>query len=243
LASPRPVVGADRTGAGTPGGEGRIRSVASMRIEIWADVVCPWCYLGKRRLEHALETFPHRDDVVTVHRAFQLDPARPRHETESRRAMLMSKYRLTAERVEQMDAEMESRAAADGLEFHLSSDGVTGNTLDAHQVVLLASDRGLEHRSLDRLYRAYFTERRSVFDRESLVALGGEAGLDPGEIRQVFAEDRYAGRVLADRQEAAGLGVTGVPFFVIDRRFGISGAQPVAFFQDALSRAWEAKTS
>ncbi len=214
-----------------------------MRIEVWADVVCPWCYLGKRRLERALETFPHRDEVITVHRAFQLDPARPRHETESRRAMLMAKYRLSAERMEQMDAEMEARAAADGLEFRLSDAGVTGNTLDAHQVVLLAADRGGEHRSLDRLYRAYFGEQRSVFDRESLVELGGDAGLDPDEVRRVFDEDRYAGRVLADRQEAEGLGVTGVPFFVIDRRFGISGAQSVAFFEEALSRAWKARTS
>jgi len=211
-----------------------------MRIEIWADVVCPWCYLGKRRLERALETFPHREQVVTVHRAFQLDPARPRDETESRRGMLMTKYRLTPERVAEMDAQMEARASADGLEFHLTEAGVTGNTLDAHQLLLLAADRGRQHRGLDRLYRAYFTEQRSVFDRDSLVVLGGDVGLDPAEVRDVFAQDRYADAVLADRHEAEGLGVTGVPFFVIDRRFGISGAQPVAFFGDALARAWEA---
>jgi predicted DsbA family dithiol-disulfide isomerase len=203
-------------------------------------VVCPWCYLGKRRLERALEAFPHRDHVATVHRAFQLDPHRPRHETESRRAMLMTKYRLTPERVAEMDTQMEARAAADGLEFHLSESGVTGNTLDAHQLLLLAADRGRQERGLRGLYRAYFTEGRSVFDRESLVELGGEMGLDPSEVRQVFAEDRYAAAVSADRQEAEGLGVTGVPFFVIDRRFGISGAQPVELFGEALVKAWDA---
>ena len=195
--------------------------------------------MGKRRFERALDGFAHRDQVQVMHRAFQLDPARPRGETSSRRTMLMSKYRRTAAEVLEMDRKMEALAAAEGLEYHLTDANLTGNTLDAHQLLHLAGTHGLRDAMLERLYRAYFTEQRSIFDRESLVALGAETGLDTEEARQALDRGAFAEAVADDLREARSLGITGVPFFVIDGRYGISGAQPAEVFSQALARVWE----
>ena len=211
-----------------------------MRIDIWSDVVCPWCYLGKRRLEKALASFEGRGDVTIAHRSFQLDPTRPTGETTSRRTMLMSKYRLTEDRVREMDHNMETMAAAEGLEYHLTEKGQSGNTLDAHRVVHLAASHGREDQMLERLYKAYFTEQRSVFDVESLVSLAVEEGLDATEVREALESDRYVDAIRRDLEEARMLGVTGVPFFVIDGRYGISGAQATEVFTRALVMACQA---
>jgi predicted DsbA family dithiol-disulfide isomerase len=209
-----------------------------MDIHIWSDIVCPWCYLGKRRFEHALALFDHRDEVQITHRSFQLDPSRPRRQTMSRREMLKTKYQLTDEKVQEMDARMEHLAEVEGLEYHLTDAGLTGNTLDAHQLLQLGKTRGLQNAVIERLYRAYFTEQRSVFERDSLVALADEAGLDPTEARDVLDRDAYVNEVAADVREARSLGVSGVPFFVIGR-YGVSGAQATEVFGEALARAWE----
>jgi predicted DsbA family dithiol-disulfide isomerase len=195
-----------------------------MRIDIWSDVVCPWCYVGKRRFERALAAFDARDEVQVVHRSFQLDPSRPKGQTQKRREMLMAKYRLTAAQVQGLDAQMEQTAAAEGLEYHLG-DGVTGNTLDAHRLLHLAAERGRQDDALERFYRAYFTEGRSLFDRPSLTALAVEAGLDERDVHGVLDSDAYAAAVATDIREAQTLGANGVPFFVFDNRFGVSGAQ------------------
>jgi predicted DsbA family dithiol-disulfide isomerase len=210
-----------------------------MQIHIWSDVVCPWCYVGKRRFEHALEDFARRDQVQVTHRSFQLDPTRPRGETSGRRSMLMSKYRRSPAEVLEMDAKMEALAAAEGLEYHLTDANLTGNTLDAHQLVHLATTHGLQDAMLERLYRAYFTEQRSLFDLESLATLGGEAGLDAGEARQALESGAFIDAVADDLDEAKKLGVTGVPFFVVDNRYAVSGAQPAEVFSQLLTRAWE----
>ena len=208
-----------------------------MHIDIWSDVVCPWCYLGKRRLEKALASFEGRGDVTIAHRSFQLDPTRPKGETTSRRTMLMSRYRLTEDRVREMDHNMETMAAAEGLEYHLTEKGQSGNTLDAHRVVHLAASHDRGDQMLERLYKAYFTEQRSVFDVESLVSLAVEEGLDATEVREALESDRYVDAVRRDLEEARMLGVTGVPFFVIDGRYGISGAQATEVFTRALAMA------
>jgi predicted DsbA family dithiol-disulfide isomerase len=213
-----------------------------MDIHIWSDIVCPWCYLGKRRFEHALALFDHRDEIRVTHRSFQLDPSRPRHETTNRREMLKSKYRLSDQQVRDMDARMEHLANIEGLEYHLSDAGLTGNTIDAHQLVQLGKARGVQDAVIERLYRAYFTEQRSVFDRDSLVTLAGEAGLDQAEARDVLERDAYVDAVNADVLEARSLGVTGVPFFVLSGRYGVSGAQAADVFTDALTTAWAEDT-
>ena len=214
-----------------------------MHIDIWSDIVCPWCFLGKRRLEKALASFDGKNEVTIAHRSFQLDPTKPKGQTASRRTMLMSKYHLTEERVREMDHNMEVMAAAEGLEYHLTEKGQTGNTLDAHRLVHLAKDHGREDQMIERLYKAYFTEQRSVFDVESLVTLAVDEGLDATEVREALESDRYVDAVRRDLDEARMLGVSGVPFFVIDGRYGISGAQAADVFSRALTMASTVTTS
>lgn len=214
-----------------------------MQIDIWSDIVCPWCYLGKRRFEKAVAAFGGRDDVHVSHRSFQLDPSRVKGETSSRRAMLQSKYRLSEDQVRAMDQKMEQMAAAEGLEYHLTDAGLTGNTLDAHQLVHLAESHGREDEMIERLYKAYFTEQRSIFDLDSLLALANDQGFDTQEVREALEAGRYVDDVRRDLNEARSLGVNGVPFFVIDGRYGISGAQATDVFTNALTMAAESGKS
>jgi predicted DsbA family dithiol-disulfide isomerase len=213
-----------------------------MRVDIWSDLVCPWCYIGKRRLEHALLDFAHRAEVEVVHRSFQLNPSAPLNQTSNRREMLMAKYGRTRPETEEMDARMQQTAARDGLEYHLSADGLTGNTFDAHRLTHLALDRGIQDVAVERFFRGYFTEQRSLFDRQSLTELAIDAGLDRDDVGRVLEDGTYAEAVTHDLREAQALGATGVPFFVIDRRYGVSGAQAVEVFSGALSRAWDARS-
>jgi predicted DsbA family dithiol-disulfide isomerase len=208
-----------------------------MRVEIWSDVICPWCYIGKRQFERALGGFEHRDQVETVYRAFQLDPSYPAGRTEDVADMLAAKFGMARDQAVQMNQQMEERAAGVGLEYHLEG-GRVGNTADAHRLVHLAGEQGVQDGVVEALYRAHFTDRRSVFDRDSLVEVAAEAGLDAAAARDVLASGKFAAEVEADQREAQRLGATGVPFFVIDRRYGVSGAQPPEAFAQALDRAW-----
>ncbi len=208
-----------------------------MRIDIWSDVVCPWCYIGKRRFEEALEQFPHRDQVEVVHRAFQLDPTFPKGETRPTVEVLGAKYGGGPSGARQMMERVEQVAAEVGLEYHLAGT-LSGNTLDAHRLLHLARERGVQDAVLERLYRAYFTESRSVFDHQALADLAAEAGLDRDDALRALQSDAYAAAAAADIQEARALGISGVPFFVVDGKYGISGAQPTALFSQALTQAW-----
>jgi predicted DsbA family dithiol-disulfide isomerase len=209
-----------------------------MRVDIWSDLVCPWCYVGKRRFERALATFPHRSEVEVVHRSFQLDPNVPAHQTRDRRASLAEKYGMTEAQARASEQRMERLAAEEGLEFHLDG-GLVGNTFDAHRLVHLARERGLQDPLIERLFRAHFTERRSLFDHQSLVDLAAEAGLDRDETWRVLADGIHAGAVRADEARAHALGASGVPFFVFADRYGVSGAQRSEVFSEVLARAWE----
>ena len=208
-----------------------------MQIDIFSDLVCPWCYLGKRRLERALEGFAHREEVQVFHRAYELDPERPRGQTFDRAASLAAKYRLSPKQTAEMEQQMEARARSDGLEYHLSG-GVVGNTFDAHRLLRHARKEGLEGALLERLYRAHFTEQRSIFDPASLAVLAGEAGLDPLKARAVLDSDSGSEEVRADERLARELGITGVPFFVFGGRHGVSGAQPPEALLEALRQAF-----
>jgi predicted DsbA family dithiol-disulfide isomerase len=208
-----------------------------MRVEIWSDVVCPWCYIGKRRLESALEQFPHRDQVEVVWRSFQLDPTVPEGETHPTLPALAAKYGRGVEEMRGTMAQVEQVAAGEGLEYHLA-DAVSGNTLLAHQLLHLAAERGLGGELKERLLHAYFEEGRSVFDVDSLVALGAEVGLDEVEAREALTDRRYLAAVRQDAATAQALGATGVPFFVVDRKYGAAGAQPAELLLQILERAW-----
>jgi predicted DsbA family dithiol-disulfide isomerase len=208
-----------------------------MEVEIWSDVVCPWCYLGKRQFETALESFDHADAVQVTYRSFELDPTATPGETTPTVDMLASKYGMSHSQAEQAQRQMEQRAAGVGLQFNMSS-LQSGSTFDAHRLLQLAKASGRQSELMERLQRAYFTEQDSIFDHESLTRLATEAGLDPGEVADVLSSDRYADHVRTDQEMARSLGATGVPLFVIDRRYGVSGAQPPQTLAEVMSKAW-----
>jgi predicted DsbA family dithiol-disulfide isomerase len=207
-----------------------------MRVDVWSDLVCPWCYIGKRRFERAVAASARPEEIELVHRSFQLNPAAPRDRTTSRAEHLAAKYGWSAEQVEAANARLEQLAAAEGLEYRLAG-GVTGNTFDAHRLIHFARDAGKEDAALERLYRAFFTEQRSIFDPASLADLAADADLPREEVSRMLGSDAYASAVANDVREAAALGIRGVPFFVFDGRFGVSGAQSVETLADALNRA------
>ncbi|HEV7980598.1 DsbA family oxidoreductase [Amycolatopsis sp.] len=212
-----------------------------MRVDVWADLVCPWCYLGKRRFDNALAEFGHAEDVEVVHHSFQLDPSFPKGQVLDQREMLTEKYGMTAEQATKSGLEMEERAADAGLEYNMTGIQV-GNTVDAHQILHLGAKHGLADAVMERLYRAHFTEKRSIFTHDSLVELAVDAGLDGDEARSVLESGTYAEAVAADGAEARALGANGVPFFVIDNRYGVSGAQPQEVFAKALTQAYAEST-
>ncbi|MFC8941207.1 DsbA family oxidoreductase [Streptomyces griseoincarnatus] len=210
-----------------------------MRVEIWSDIACPWCYVGKARFEKALASFPHRDGVEVVHRSFELDPGRAKDDVEPVLTMLTKKYGMSQEQAEAGEDNLGAQAAAEGLPYRTRGRD-HGGTFDMHRLLHFAREHGGQERLLDLLYRANFAEERSLFgDDERLVELAGAAGLDPEAARAVLADpEAYAAEVRADGQDAARLGARGVPFFVLDRKYGVSGAQPVDVFTRALTQAW-----
>ncbi|MGY1601325.1 DsbA family oxidoreductase [Geodermatophilus sp. SYSU D00815] len=208
-----------------------------MRIEVWSDVVCPWCYIGKRRLEAALERFPHRDQVEVVWRSFQLDPSIPEGETFPTLPALAEKYGRSVEEMRAMQARVEEMAAGEGLRYDLAN-GVSGNTLPAHELLHLAAARGRGGEMKERLLHAHFEEGRPVFSVEDLLPLAVEVGLDEAEVRAALADRRYLPAVHEDVATARALGATGVPFFVVDRKYGAAGAQPAALLLQVLEQAW-----
>jgi predicted DsbA family dithiol-disulfide isomerase len=210
--------------------------MAGMKIEIWSDVVCPWCYIGKRRLERALEGFEH--DVEVVWRSFELDPSAPTEPLGRLDEHLADKYGTTVERAKGMMDQMARTGAEEGVTLNFDR-AQRGNTLDAHRVIHLAATRGIQSEMKERLFRAYMTEGKAISDRNELALLAGEIGLDAEEVRAMLETDAFVEDVRSDELRARRIGVSGVPFFVIDGRFGVSGAQPSEVLLEGLRRAAE----
>jgi predicted DsbA family dithiol-disulfide isomerase len=209
-----------------------------MQVEIWSDVVCPWCYLGKKRFERALADFEHGDQVQVVYRSFELDPTAPHGVTTPTVELLAEKYGMNPSEADKAQRQMEERAAADGLTFRMA--GLrSGNTRDAHRLLQLAKEAGLQSELMERLQRAYFTDQESIFDHATLTRLATETGLDRDDVAAVLASDRYTDHVETDERMAQALGATGVPLFVIDRKYGISGAQPPETIASVLEQVWD----
>jgi predicted DsbA family dithiol-disulfide isomerase len=213
------------------------RFTCDVQIEVWSDVVCPWCYVGKRRLEAALARFAHRDQVEVVWRSFQLDPTIPEGETFPTLPALAAKYGRPVDELRAMQSRVEEVAAGEGLEYRLA-EGVSGNTALAHELLHLAAEHGRQGELAERLLHAHFAELRPVFSADDLVPLAVEVGLDEDEVRAALADRRYRAAVQADAATAQALGANGVPFFVVDRRYGASGAQPAELLLQILERAW-----
>ncbi len=205
-------------------------------VEVWSDLICRWCYLGKRRLEEALERFPHRDRVDVVWRSFELEPDAPAIAA-SRASLLVTRYGMSEQAAAERDAHMTALAAEAGLAYRPDL-AQLGNTFDAHRVLHAARAAGLQAEAKERLLRAYFTEGRALTDADTLVELAAEAGLDPARARAALADGSFSADVRADEREAQELGITGVPFFVLHRRYAVSGAQPADLLLQALERTW-----
>lgn len=209
-------------------------------VEIWSDISCPWCYIGKARFSRALEAFPHREHVDIIQRSFELDPGlsytagttSPEH---------ARKYGMTSAQARAAEENLAAIAEAEGLAYAVEARD-HGNTFDLHRLLHLAGEYGLRDRLLDDLYAANFASERSVYDSAYQAELAIGAGLDAEEVRAVLADPTaYAVDVRAEEADAAALGITGVPFFVVDRTYGISGAQATEVFSRALSRLWTDK--
>jgi len=207
-----------------------------VHVEIWSDVVCPWCYIGKRRFETALRRFPHRDDVTVTYRSFELDPGAPPVRSEPPAAHLAAKYGISEAEARSLNDRVTAIAADEGLDYRLDR-ARSGNTFDAHRLLHLAAARGLQDAVVERFMAAYFSEGEPIGDHDALTRLATEAGLDADEVAAVLAGDAYADAVRADEAQARAFGISGVPFFVVDRTYGVSGAQPADVLLQVLERA------
>jgi predicted DsbA family dithiol-disulfide isomerase len=207
-----------------------------MKVEIWSDVVCPWCYIGKRRFESALARFDGAADVEVIWRSFQLNPDQPRGVRATHDDYLRQKLGGSIEQIRAMNDRVTALAAAEGLAYDFERYQVI-NTFDAHRVAHLGKVHGLGDPIQERFLRGQLVEGEVLDDVDTLVRLSEEVGVSGDEVRDVLATDRYAAEVAADIREAGQLGISGVPFFVIDRRYGISGAQPADLFLQALETA------
>lgn len=206
-----------------------------MRIEIWSDIACPWCYVGKVRFQAALEQYEHADAVEVVWRSFELQPDAPKGSSVPSIERLMEKYQLTREKALEMIGRVTDVAAASGLEFHLER-ARSANTFDAHRLIHKGASVGLGQQVMERLMHAYQSEGLDLADHATLQRLAVEAGLDDDDARTVLASDAFAADVRADQERGRTFGVSGVPFFIVDEAHGISGAQPVEFFLQALQQ-------
>jgi predicted DsbA family dithiol-disulfide isomerase len=209
-----------------------------LRVDIWSDVVCPWCAIGKRRFEAALARFAHKDGVEVVWRAFELDPSAPAVQQGDNPTRLARKYGRSREQAVAMMQQVAETAARDGLELDLVN-ARSGNTFDAHRVLHLAAERGVQDAVKERFFRGYMSERQPIGDRKVLVRLAAEAGLDAEEVRATLLSDDFGAEVREEEDVAHRMGIHGVPFFVLGGAIGVSGAQPADVLLRALEQAWE----
>ncbi|NCB69893.1 MAG: DsbA family oxidoreductase [Bacteroidia bacterium] len=208
-----------------------------MKIEIWSDVMCPFCYIGKRNFEKALAQFPDSDKLEIVWKSFLLDPSVPDIATESYEDYLVKRKGLSAEQVRGMLKNVTQMASEAGLDYHFER-AVMVSSQKAHQLIQFAKSRNLGNEAEERLFYAYFTEGKSIADHDTLIQLGVEIGLDAAELQAAFTDEQYAYQVSQDIQEARNIGVNGVPFFVFNRKYAISGAQPPQAFLETLRKSF-----
>ncbi len=209
-----------------------------MKIEIWSDVACPWCYIGKRRFESALAAFQHRDSVEVVWRSYQLDPGLPEHYDGTELEYLSTRKGMPAQQVSQMFDHVAQQARGEGLNYRFDA-VVVANSFNAHRLIHLAAAHGKQDAAKERLLSDHFEHGKDIGSRGYLMSLALDLGISQPEAEELFTTDKFADDVRSDIQEARSLGISGVPFFVIDRKYGLSGAQPVETFSAALDQAWQ----
>lgn len=213
-------------------------SAHRIELEVWSDIACPWCYIGKRRLEAALAQFEHADDVTVTWRSFELDPHAPPEREGELAANLARKYGVPVEQAREAQRGLAATALGEGLTLRFDT-ARSGNTFDGHRLVHLAAEHGAQGATTERLLHAYFSEGRLISDPETLVTAATGVGVPETEVRELLAGDRFADEVRADEQAAADLGIGGVPTFIVDRAVGVTGAQPPELLLEMLRRGWQ----
>jgi predicted DsbA family dithiol-disulfide isomerase len=215
--------------------------MAKLRIDVWSDIVCPFCYIGKARFERALAAWPHAAEVELVWRSFELDPKAPAIvDTKlSHVERIAAKYGMPVAEMQKRTDSIVASAKEEGLDLHFEQ-SKSGNTFDAHRLLHLALEHGAgtQNQLKDRLMRGYFTDGRAIGDRDELVSLAADVGIPAEEARAVLASDKFAEDVRRDERLAREFGVNGVPFFLLGGLVGMSGAQPLDIMRSALDRAW-----
>lgn len=209
-----------------------------MKIEVWSDFACPFCYIGKKRFEQALEAFPHKEHVEVVFKAYQLNPNAPKVMTAGPAETFAKGHRMNVETAKQRFEMFKTQAKTVGLTYNYDIIKMT-NSFDAHRLAKWSNQFGKEYALTDRLMKAYFTDGINIANIDALVKLAKEVGLDEQEAKKVLKSDQYADQVHAEINEGRQIGVQGVPFFVLNRKYGVSGAQPVEYFTQVLDKLWE----
>jgi len=209
-----------------------------MKVEIWSDVMCPFCYIGKRKFENALEQFAHKDEVEVVWKSFQLNPDMKTEAGKNINHYLAEVKGWSIEKAKEMNDHVSGIAKDIGLTYHLDK-AVVANSFDAHRFSHLAKKYGIQNDAEEKLFEAYFTDGKNTADHQTLVQLGSEIGMDATEISTVLSSDEFADEVNQDIYEAQQVGVRGVPFFVLGEKYAISGAQESSTFLQALNKTWE----
>ena len=213
-----------------------------MKVEIWSDVMCPFCYIGKRKFEHALEQFAHKDQVEVVWKSFQLNPEMKTEAGKNINQYLAEVKGWSLEKAKEMNNYVSNIAREVGLTYHLDK-AVVANSFDAHRFSHLAKKQGLQNEAEEKLFQAYFTDGKNTADHQTLVQLGTEIGMDATETSTVLSGNEFSDEVKHDIYEAQQVGVRGVPFFVLGEKYAISGAQESATFLQALNKTWEEMNS
>lgn len=208
-----------------------------LTVEIWSDVVCPFCYIGKREFENALARFEHRDQVEVEWKSFELDPNAPERSPHDMYGMLVAKYGGTRESAQARVQGVVQRAKTVGLDYQMDK-AIIGSSFHAHRLIQFAKTKGKGAEAEERLFKAYFVDGLHLADKPTLVRLAGEIGLDKKEVEAMLASTDFTDEVRADEREAQQLGIRGVPFFVLGRKYGVSGAQARDHFLEALQQAW-----
>lgn len=210
-----------------------------MKVEIWSDVMCPFCYIGKRRFENALQNFEYANEVDVIWRSFQLNPDMKTDPDANINEYLAEAKGWSVEQARQMNKQVADMAAEEGLEYNMEQ-AVVANSYDAHRLVQFAKDRGKATEMEEALFKAYFTDGENIADHANLINLAEHIGIDPTEAKSILDDDKYANAVNHDLRVAQNINITGVPFFLFDRKFAVSGARETEVFLKALKQSWNA---
>lgn len=208
-----------------------------MKVEIWSDVMCPFCYIGKRRFENALNQLPFNNEIEIEWKAFQLDPSIKKEPGKKIHEYLAERKGFSVEKAKELNGQVTSMAAAEGLQYNFDK-AVVANSFDAHRFANLAKKNGKGLEAEESLFKAYFTEGKDISDHDTLIQLGIDIGLDGAVVKQALESDAYTKDVQKDITEAEALAIRGVPFFVIDRKYAVSGAQATETFVQALNQSY-----